>query len=313
MPLYLGLTYAAGSAPLLTDPPMRDVATTLRQFANTFPTTSLLLMDRSVPSHLGPAINYRFGRDTLIVFRDVDTMPDALRGLVRIAFARGRQVFVVTKGIGDQGGDSLWRSDLAGFTVAPRGTFPLRYMMLRSTREILPRTVAPIEDLLEVYRILPAGASAAILPTPAKLDVGPLDFGFLLKGFYAREEMPSATARWMQSGAQMALPRLSTSPADHPMLAIRMAAYRPPGIAAPTLRLSVNESPVASIPGVTPGFTVYRFPLSDTIVTTLAREGGVLTFEGESFVPNRAGLGDDPRTLCAAIDWVSVEPGIPPP
>jgi hypothetical protein len=141
---------------------------------------------------------------------------------------------------------------------------------------------------------------------PVAIDVGDLDFRWLLRGFYGRERMADVGVRWTSGHADVALPRLAAGDASVTLL-IRFATHRPPGVAMPTVRLSIEGADAGRIEGTSQGFETYQIELGPRLAARLRAGPSTLTIAADSFVPKAAGAGDDRRALGVAIDWLRFE------
>lgn len=308
VPALLSAAFLVKSWPIMRDPPMREAYAAVAQFAALFPPTALLLFDRSAPSHLPLAVDYTFGRQALAIYR-LENLQAALRDLIRSVFAVSRPVYVVTMGQEGEGGNSLWRSDLPEFALRPASTFPLRYTALEWTRDVFPQIVRPVEQNLELYQVLPLHDPAARVALPLVIDLGTLDFPYLLSGFYARESWGPITTRWTRGEAHLIFPPLAIPASRRATLILRATGSRPPRVAPPRVTLTINGTPMGQFTAATNDFAVYRFPFPPHVLAKGRDAGLVLTLRTPTFVPKAVGLNDDPRELGIALDWVKVEEG----
>lgn len=300
VPAFLGIAFLLKSWPILRDAPMRGAYAAVAQFAARFPPTALLLFDRSTVSHLPLAVDYTFGRQALDVFR-LDHTPTALQELTRRVLAAGRPVYVVN------GGVTLFWTDLKGFEVRPVETFPLRYVALKWTRNVIPQIVRPVEKRLEIYQVLPRRNPAAKVALPLVIDIGGPDFPYLVGGFHDHELWGTTTVRWTKGEAQLRLPRLGVHPGRRVTLVLRVAAPGFPGASPPLITLALNGSQVARFAVATHDFAVHRVPLSASALAKGGSEGAVLTLRTSTFIPADVRLSDDSRKLGVALDWVALK------
>lgn len=306
IPALLGMTFFAKDWPILRDPPMRNAYAAVSQFSAQFPPTALLLFDGSVPSHLPLAVDYTFERPGLAIYR-LDDMSAALRDLISRMLAADRSVYVVTTGQNDPEENTLRRSDVQEFALYHAGTFPLRYTALEWTQDIFPQVVRPIEQRLEFYQMLPWGNSPAPITARFEIDIGGLDFPYLLSGFSYRETWGTTTIRWSRGEAQILLPPPALPPGRQAILALRAIGGRPAGIEPPLVTLTMNGTSVGLFTAVTQSLTEYRFPLPAHLLAQGRLTDLVLTLRTSTFVPKVARLSDDSRELGIALDWVAVE------
>jgi hypothetical protein len=290
--------------PALRLPPMQGVHAQVGQIADRIPPSAIVIADRSVPSHLPLALQATFGRAALQVTKRVPP-GGALQTFIARALAARRRVFVILANYPGDPPRRLWRSDFEGLSVTFFGEGPLVYTALESSPVAFPRRLQTIETAVDLYEIESAdGARAVALPFTA--DVGDRDFAFVLRGFYGGESMPSARARWTAGEAQIALPRVAIA-RPGATLVVRLAAYRPPGIRPPTVRIDIDGTEVGIIDGPGPGFSEYRFELGGAVVARLAARDSMLTIHADTFVPRTAGASNDTRVLGVALDWIRLE------
>jgi hypothetical protein len=289
--------------PILRVAPMRGVHAQVEEIANRIPTPAIVISDRSGPSHLSLALQTTFGRDGLQV---TERIPGgAFQAFAGRALAAGRRVFVALTGYQGDLPRNLRRSDLEGMRVALSSVVPLTYTALESSSVVFPRRLLAVATEVDLYEITGAGTGPApALPFTA--DLGERDFAFVLRGFHAGESMPSARARWTTGEAQIALPRLAVAGPTATLVA-RLAAYRPPGITPPTVRVEIDGAEIGTIARPGPGFAEYRLPLDSAAVSRLRAGESTLAIIADTFVPKAAGLGDDTRVLGVAVDWIRVE------
>ena len=161
--------------------------------------------------------------------------------------------------------------------------------------------VSPADyDLLSTNRFL-----ADPLRPYGGIDIGLDDEWLLGDGWHAPERDGNATFRWVAAPATLRLPLDHAAPLR---LQIRAHAFAYPGAPAQTLALHVNGSPAASgscdALAIPPGWQVV-----ECAVPAETLRSGVNRLElrfAYAQAPKDVGLGDDPRTLAAAIDWVRI-------
>jgi hypothetical protein len=304
LPIGLISLWAWQAWPVLREPPMQGVHDQVALLARQIPAGAVVLSDRSAPSQLPLALQSAFARVTLPVMQRPSSA-SSLRAFVDRVLASGRPAYVMIAGYEGEVPLRLWRSDFVRFDVRRAGVIPLRYTALVPALRGMPRQLPTTSVNVELYEVtaLTAGRSVGL---PVVIDIGDVDFDAVLSGFYGREFMPSARARWTSGLARVALPRVASglSPAA---LVLRAAAYRPAGIPAPTVRLSIDGTPVGTITGPGPGFAVYRVRLGEAAAARLRAGPTTLTLATDTFVPRAAGLGGDARELGVALDWIRLE------
>ncbi len=290
--------------PTLRTPPMQGVHVQVEEIASRIPASAIVISDRSSPSHLPLALQATFGREGIEVTERVPP-GGALQAFIGNALAANRRVYVMLAGYTDDLPRRLWRSDFEGLRVTPAFAAPLAYTVLESSAVAFPRRLTEVRTEVELYDVgREEGAPPVTLPFTA--DFGERDFAFALRGFYAGESMPSARARWTSGQAQIAIPRLVVA-GPGATLVVRLAADRPPRVAAPTVRVDLDGAEIGVIVGPRPGFSEYRFALGGAMVSRLRAGDSTLTIHADTFVPKAVGAGDDTRVLGVALDWIRLE------
>ena len=305
LPAGLAMAWLAQASPVLLAAPMRGVHAQVGKVANHIPAGAIVLTDRSVPSHLPLALQSTFGRQGLQLSGRLPPR-GALREYLGTVLAAGRPAYVALAYFSHDASRHLWRSDLKGLYVRPAGVVPLRYTVLVSSGTAFPRTLRTVETNVELYEIKRAAAAQAAA-LPLVLDLGEGDFAFALRGFYWSESMPSALVRWTNGEAQILVPRLAVPEGRGLTLVLRLATYRPEGIAAPVVRVALDDAEIGVITGSRPDLSLYRIAMNPSALARLRTGESVLTIRTDTFVPKAAGLGSDTRVLGIALDWIRLE------
>ena len=185
------------------------------------------------------------------------------------------------------------------------GLLSFRYTMAGPLFSGFPRPVPGISRRIELYRLARPAEPAAV-PLPLAIDVGDLDFRWVLRGFYGPERIEGARGRWTARRAEIALPRVAAGGSPVTLL-IRLAGHRPRGVASPTIRLSIDGTPAGTIDRPGQRFDAYPIALGPALAERLRAGPATLAIEVDTFVPKAAGLGDDSRVLGILIDWIRLE------
>jgi hypothetical protein len=290
--------------PLVEAPPMQGVNEQVAALARRLPPDSVVLSDRSASSHLALSLQSAFGVATLPL-TERPSSAASVRAFAERVLAGGRPFFVLLGVYEGEIPRRLRRSDLAAFDVWPVGTARLEYTAAAPALNGFPRLLPKVSAQVSLYQVAPAGTRE---PTnlPLTVDIGRADFAFVSSGFYGPETLPGASARWTSGHAEVMLPRLAAGPLPI-SLVVRLAAYRPEGVARPTVRIGVDGHLVATLEGVPPAFETYRVQLPPSAVDSLRARAATLTIDAGTFVPRQGGLGSDPRVLGVAVDWFRFE------
>jgi hypothetical protein len=305
VPTGLAMTWLAQASPVLLASPMRGVHAQVGRVADHIPAGAIVLSDRSVPSHLPLALQSAFGREGLQLSERLPPR-GALREYLGRVLAAGRPAYLALAYFSHDASRHLWRSDLEGLSIRPAGVVPLRYTVLVSSETVFPRTLRTVETNVELYEITRA-AAAHTAALPLVLDLGEGDFAFALRGFYWSEAMGSARARWTNGDARILVPRLTVPEGQDVTLLLRLATFRPAGIAPPTIRVALDDAEIGAIAASGPDFSVYRITVNASAVARLRAGESALTIRTGTFVPKAVGLGDDARALGIALDWIRFE------
>jgi hypothetical protein len=290
--------------PMLRTPPLQDLHRRVALVASRLPSDAVVLSDWSVPSHLMLALQSGFGRICLPL---VERPPSAssIGTFIDRVLASGRPVFVMIGGYEGEIGRRLWRSDVEGFEVRDAGLASLRYTMAAPLFSGFPRPVPTISRRVELYQVSRPVEKPRI-DLPLAIEVGDLDFRWLLRGFYGREWIQDVSARWTSGHAEIALPRLAAGDSSVTLL-LRIATHRPPGAAAPIVRLSIDGTPAGSIERPGQEFKIYQIALDPRIAARLRAGPATLTIASDTIVPGAGGGVGDVRALGVVVDWLRLE------
>jgi|SRR5579862_4974454 len=299
--LALAITPAAGEARLLLKAQAYEgVRAQVAHIAAAIPKGALTFFDAHSPSHLALAMRYGFERDSFEVTGSRGH--DAIYRAATAALDRGRRVFVAVPPE-TRRPDSLTRADFGSLSVRPAGEFQLEFHTLDSSDETrLPLAPRRVASQIDLYEVGPAGAWNEQLPIT--FDIGSLDFGWLLSGFYGPETMQGSTVRWTNGQARVIIPPLRL-PDMTLSLRCRLAAPVSIGVSLPRVAIDVNGAEAGSFQVTSGNFAEYRLTLSRAIVARLS-EGGVLTLSTPTFVPADFAASSDRRRLGVALDWITL-------
>ncbi len=305
LPVALGALFIMKSAPLLASPPMRDAYAAIAAVADRIPPGSIVVADRSVPSHVSVALQYHFERSGVRVAEREGLKP-GLQALFAHAQAARRPLFTL---IGRYEGDvrrRLARADLAGFDVGPVDTLPFQYTFLETSRTAFPNRIQLQSDRLELCRVAPPNSTAPI-PLPAVVDIGDRDFPYLLDGFHGSESILGSVARWTAGTAAVWLPPIAIPSGASARLTLRAFAYRPPHVPPPVIELLVDDIPIGRITNPSADFGAYPLALNSAASDKLRSRSTVLTIRCTPFSPRQMGLSADGRVLGIAVDFVRID------
>ncbi len=304
LPAGLAALYLWQAEPMLRTPPLQDLHRRVAFIASRLPPDAVVLSDWSVPSHLTLALQSAFGRICLpLVERPASA--SSIPTFIDRVLAGGRPVYVMIGGYEGEIGRRLWRSDVAGYAIGDPELFPFKYTMAAPLFSGFPRPVPDISRRVELYRIS-RPAEEPRIALPLAIEVGDLDFRWLLRGFYGQERIQGASARWTSGRAEIPLPRLAAGDSSVRLL-FRIATLRPPDLSAPIVRVSIDGIPAGSIERPSAAFAIYEIALDSHVAARLRAGAARLTIASDTFVPGAAGGVGDVRALGVVVDWLRLE------
>jgi hypothetical protein len=267
------------------------------------------------------AIARELGKDDVIVFIDVDV--GNMVG-TPLQYVFGKPVFVLQKGEPDldKVGTVLkkWRlngrtiswmvaNSLApppkGFTFTPVKEFFIDVPYLEHSYEHFPTKVNRLLIPLTLYELDYAKTVESSEVIPELIDVGASDYGFLVRGFHGKEQMPDGTTfRWTNGIGRVVLSRPSTGDLR---LDLSVASGRPPQ--APLAKLSVWVN------GVLVGeqtlvhdhtFEIWNLTVPEDYLPAISEVE--IELRSDTWVPQAIGYNEDPRELGVMVDWIKIVP-----
>jgi hypothetical protein len=264
------------------------------------PTNALVVTDPSTPSHFGLSLRYTFGRDVVYVHA-APGKGDALARLVGEAGRHNRSVILAVGRDSRQAG-ALAAEHLAALRLEAAGSLAFNHLELESTRDRFPSTLRTLTPIVEFFTV----EIAQPAELPVVVEIGDHDLGSRLDGFYGREALGGAASRWTREVAGISLPRIARAPAAA-ALVLRLAAPRPEGVAAVTVRVELDGELIGITPALGYEFLTVELPLTAPAIARLAAGRSTLRLIAPTFVPAERAGNDDTRTLGVVVDWVRLE------
>ncbi len=260
------------------------------------------LSDRAVVIFEGPLIGdplalpltYLYGRDSFVL-QGQSPNNEQFFDLVERWRDRGREVFYVAH-------DGLTRVRSDDDVFSPVGEVSLDISLPETSFDHLPQGLVHHPYDLEIYRIEPAWKREGPI-YPFALDVGRFDYGYLISGFYSRENSGGGCYRWTGKTAEVQLPWASGG--KDLVLSLTVGSPRPEGVEPAKVTLYLN------------GRLLDRFDLGDEFQTytvlippdfMIGHQGktALLRLETNPWIPADAGL-QDVRELGVVLDHLELD------
>ena len=265
--------------------------------ARTLPERALIIADPQTASHLALALRFDFHRSVLLVSGQADD--GALVRVSQQAAAQHRPVLLLVPSSHEP--RSLMPGQFAPMTIRALDQSSLPITQIDQMSADLPGRLVNATREIETYAIEPPTRA----PIPIVMNLGPRDFAFAGLGWNPAETMQDVSARWTDGAAQLIVPVVDHPP-DRVTIVVTAAGTRPPGLAVPTVQLSIGDLMLGTFVVNRSGFADYRLALSPEQTAALCR-GGSLLMRSDAFVPARISNADDRRRLGIAVDRVVID------
>lgn len=284
----------------------------LSDLAARLPEKSVVLFsqERDQPFIVATPLQYIFGVESFVVNRSYPDVRNAvLDGMVKRWREQGYNVLVM---MGANGG----KLNLPSFSLKEEGSWTYDVPEFEQLLYQKPYNVSRSYLPWGLYSVQPLQPEEAL---PFRLDVGVMDYKWLVAGFYLQEQAESDTSPWRWTGdrAVMRLPLERTSdgttfaPAT---LNLRLRPETPVANQAPvrsepvTVTLQLGNNPLGQVivpPGA--GFTDYSVKIPAGIaVPGDEGDGALLSIIAPTWSGRLAGISNDQRALGIQIDSVEV-------
>ena len=285
----------------------------LTELASRLPGKSVVLLsnERDEPFVVATPMQYVFGIESFVINRGYpDVRNDVLDGMVERWRKQGYNVYVLMSANGGKlnlpnyslKGEGAWAYDVPEFEQL------LYQKPYNVSRSYLP---------WGLYSVEPKTASQRL---PFHLDVGVMDYEWLVAGFYIQEEAEGDSSPWRWTGdhaiLRLPLERTADGKTGAVTLKLRLRPETPVAGQAParsepvTVTLRLGETAIGQItvpPGT--GFADYtlRIPAGVALENDKGN-GALLHILSPTWSGRRAGISYDQRALGIQIDSVDITP-----
>ncbi|MFQ5858653.1 MAG: hypothetical protein ACE5LU_23885, partial [Anaerolineae bacterium] len=285
--LILALLLAQNVWPVLAHDEYAGVWDQVEGLAGRFePGTVVLFNQTGVGQAVAQPLTYLYDRPAFVL--QIETPdPQMIGELMDQWSASGRPVYLAITGL------APWLADLE-VGLEPAGDFTFQFPRLERPTTHAPRKVETQNWRIDLYRLVPEANRELV----SHLEMGPGELFYVLAGFYDREVSPKGTTfRWTDGAARISLPVSQNATS----LTLRVSG--PPTQAPrPDLTLFIDGREVGT----------WELPDRFTTLSVNVPAGAAtdsrldILLQSDTWVPKRAGLGDDDRRLGVVVDWIAV-------
>jgi len=290
----LTASFAHTSLAIASRAPYRGVVKQMDRFAEQLGDEAVVVFESPlIGDALAPPLTFLYGRDSFVLQERNPNSKGFFNVLERWQ-SRSKEVFYVAFG-----GLTRVRSDDYVFTPIGEATFEIS--IPKVSFDHIPTGIVHHVYNLEIYRIEQRDRETDIYPF--SLDVGRFDYGYLVNGFYSREEGPKGWYRWTGKTAEMIVPW--SSKADKLVLSLGVGSQRPEEVEPAKVSVYLNDILIDRF-NLGNEFETHSIVVPSGWVSSPQTGVAFLRLETNSWVPAEAGL-QDIRELGIVIDWVRVE------
>lgn len=271
----------------------------------------LLSQERDQPFIVATPLQYVFGIESFVINRSYpDVKNDVLDGMVSRWRQQGYNVWVMMSANGG-------KLNLPSFSLREEGSWDYDVPEFEQLLYQKPYNVSRSYLPWGLYSVQPKAPPQGL---PFRLDVGVMDYKWLVSGFYLQEQAKNDTSPWRWTGdhAILRLPLQKATDQTYEPATLKLR-LRPetPVLEQPvkrtdpvTVTLSLNDSPLGTVL-VPPGtnFVEYtvNIPAGVPVVGT-ETEGALLHIQAPTWSGQGAGASQDRRALGIQIGSVEVTP-----
>jgi hypothetical protein len=292
----------------------RGAVAQLTDLAGRFPGRSVVLFsnERDEPYVVATPLQYIFGIESFALARPYPQVDNAV--LDRVVARWQRQGYTVWAVLGANGG----KLSLASFDLKEEGSWKYDVPEFEQLRFQKPTNVSRATLPWGIYSLVPRAASPQP-GLPFRLDVGDMDYKWLVAGFYLQERAAGDPSDWRWTGnhAILRVPWPSApggTTLDGGKITLRLRPESPSQQGGPyrkdplTVKLMLEDTPIGEI-RVPPGspFADYTLQVPAGATRTSPGDGtALLHIQAPTWSPQRAGLSYDARALGVQVDVVEV-------
>lgn len=196
-------------------------------------------------------------------------------------------------------------------SLQPVDDYSFTTQMLMNTYDDFPSVTQTVHYGIEIYDVFTGGAGLSAHDSVG-VDIGSIDAAYLDNGFHPKEYIAGApTMRWTTDSARLSVPLpqdAETPKGEGWEIQVRAMIYRPDGVDAAPVIVSVNDRQVGSfVPSEE--WSTFVFPLSNGIISSA--DSLQIEFATDAFVPAEIGANNDQRSLGFLLDWIQIVPASP--
>lgn len=268
--------------------------------------------ERDEPFIVATPLQYIFGVDSFVVNRSYPQVRnDVLEGIVARWQQQGYKVWVV---MGVNGG----KLHFSRYDLKEEGSWAYSVREFEPLYNQKPFNFFELSLPWGIYSVQPKGTGAPTLPF--RVDIGEMDYKYLVSGFYRQEKAKDETNYWRWTGEQAILrvpwPKYSDLPGPKPKIKLRLrqqtpVAGEPSRRGGPVnVRLFVGDAyyGTATVPD-TADFADYEIAGTAAVPDLQDDPGYVLVRLTMPRLPQPpTGTTGDPRVLGIQIDSIEVLP-----
>ncbi|HUP28245.1 MAG TPA: hypothetical protein VM409_07405 [Chloroflexia bacterium] len=284
----------------------------LTDLASRLPEKSVVLLshERDEPFIVATPLQYVFGRESFVINKSYpDVKNTTIAGMIERWRKQGYSVWVMMSANGG-------KLNPPGFTLKEEGTWDYDVPEFEQLRYQKPYNVSRSYLPWGLYSIQPGVAKQSL---PFSLDVGGMDYKWLVAGFYLQEKAQQDKSSWRWTGDHAVL-RLPLDVGEGGVTyrgASVTLRLRPetPQVGIPPLRaepvrvkVSLNNTQLGEV--VVPAgsdFTHYSLKIPPGVpVSQTPGDGALLHIDAPTWTGMQAGISYDQRVLGIQVDEVTV-------
>jgi hypothetical protein len=281
------------------------------ELAKRFPEKSVVLFSdgRDEPFIVATPLHHTFGIDSWVVNRPYPQIRnDVLDGIVKRWESQGYKVWVM---MGANGG----KLDLPSYSLKEEGYWEYAVPEFEQLYTQKPYNTYQTNLPWGIYSLQPKVEPS---PGPVSINVGDMDYPYLVEGFYTEETAEGDKGKWRWTGpaALMRVPWPQSNEDTYAgatlTLRARQESPSDEGLVRPqeplTLKVYLDDTPVGEVV-VRPGSEFEDYELTVPAGVPRKTQGtgsALLRIDSPTWSPKEAGVGSDERVLGVQLDGVGV-------